>query len=196
MLRMAVAEAMCSTPEKRKVYPEAIMAVKAEGDINRTKPSHGVDCLRWTWSTVDKEALCGRSLTIIDRRDVAEDFFRQRLRGELNSPVAEWRNSGLMHRSRLGHFFGVGKYSGGESNSPGVERLDKGLMYCKRINSPSFWGGEAELLVLSKMLKTPIRVYLRNSKVRNHNKVCFTGINRKIVSTYEPKITMLTHFPA
>jgi len=70
-LRMACAEAMCSSVEKRKLYPEALMAVKAEGDINR---------------------------------------------------------------------------------------------YCKRINSPSFWGGEAELLVLSKMLKTPIRVYMRNSQ--------------------------------
>ncbi len=32
--------------------------------------------------------------------------------------------------------------------------------YCKRIQSPSFWGGESELLVLSTMLKQPIRVYL------------------------------------
>lgn len=32
--------------------------------------------------------------------------------------------------------------------------------YCKRIMSPSFWGGEPELLVLSKMLQVPIYVYL------------------------------------
>jgi hypothetical protein len=32
--------------------------------------------------------------------------------------------------------------------------------YCKRIMSPKFWGGEAELLVLSKMLQVPIYVYV------------------------------------
>ena len=32
--------------------------------------------------------------------------------------------------------------------------------YCRRILQPSFWGGEPELLVLSKMLKVPIYVYL------------------------------------
>ena len=32
--------------------------------------------------------------------------------------------------------------------------------YCKRIVAPTFWGGEPELLVLSKMLKVPIYVYL------------------------------------
>eukprot|EP00242_Pyramimonas_sp_CCMP2087_P010188 CAMPEP_0198211268 /NCGR_PEP_ID=MMETSP1445-20131203/22927_1 /TAXON_ID=36898 /ORGANISM="Pyramimonas sp., Strain CCMP2087" /LENGTH=247 /DNA_ID=CAMNT_0043885489 /DNA_START=105 /DNA_END=848 /DNA_ORIENTATION=+ len=77
-LRLACAEAMCSTGEKRQQYGEALMAVKAEGDITR---------------------------------------------------------------------------------------------YCKRIQSPSFWGGEAELLVLSKMLKTPIRVYLRNSQGPGYIKI-------------------------
>jgi hypothetical protein len=33
-------------------------------------------------------------------------------------------------------------------------------VYCKRIGSPSFWGGEAELLVLVTMLRVPIVVYL------------------------------------
>lgn len=32
--------------------------------------------------------------------------------------------------------------------------------YCKRIMAPSFWGGEPELLVLSKMLRVPLYVYL------------------------------------
>ncbi|KAK3278162.1 hypothetical protein CYMTET_13884 [Cymbomonas tetramitiformis] len=36
--------------------------------------------------------------------------------------------------------------------------------YCKRVQKPSFWGGEAELLVLSKMLKQPIGVYLPDKK--------------------------------
>ena len=31
--------------------------------------------------------------------------------------------------------------------------------YCQRLNSANFWGGEVELLVLSKMLHTPIYVY-------------------------------------
>mmetsp|Transcript_12601 Transcript_12601/g.46025 ORF Transcript_12601/g.46025 Transcript_12601/m.46025 type:complete len:282 (+) Transcript_12601:122-967(+) len=33
--------------------------------------------------------------------------------------------------------------------------------YCQRLIRPSFWGGEAELLVLSRLLKTPISVYIR-----------------------------------
>lgn len=37
--------------------------------------------------------------------------------------------------------------------------------HARRIVSPSFWGGEAELLVLSKLLKTPIQVYLPESQV-------------------------------
>lgn len=32
--------------------------------------------------------------------------------------------------------------------------------YCRRILAPTFWGGEPELLVLSKMLRVPIYVYL------------------------------------
>jgi len=32
--------------------------------------------------------------------------------------------------------------------------------YCKRVQSPGFWGGESELLVLSMMLRQPICVYL------------------------------------
>jgi hypothetical protein len=36
--------------------------------------------------------------------------------------------------------------------------------YCKRILSPTFWGGEPELLVLSQMLKVPIFVYIPSSQ--------------------------------
>ncbi|XP_004514942.1 OVARIAN TUMOR DOMAIN-containing deubiquitinating enzyme 3 [Cicer arietinum] len=32
--------------------------------------------------------------------------------------------------------------------------------YCKRISRPDFWGGESELLVLSKLCKQPIIVYI------------------------------------
>ncbi len=31
--------------------------------------------------------------------------------------------------------------------------------YCTKLQSANFWGGEVELLVLSKMLHTPIYVY-------------------------------------
>ena len=34
--------------------------------------------------------------------------------------------------------------------------------YCKRIGNQGFWGGEAELLILSKMLKASINVYIKN----------------------------------
>ena len=35
--------------------------------------------------------------------------------------------------------------------------------YCRRIQHPGFWGGEAELLILVTMLKTPVTVFLPNS---------------------------------
>lgn len=35
------------------------------------------------------------------------------------------------------------------------------LRYCTRLQSPSFWGGEVEILILSKMLKAPIFVFQR-----------------------------------
>lgn len=33
--------------------------------------------------------------------------------------------------------------------------------YCTRLDSPSFWGGEVEILILSKMLRVPIHVMQR-----------------------------------
>lgn len=36
--------------------------------------------------------------------------------------------------------------------------------YCKRLASPTFWGGEPEMMVLSDMLKVPIFVYLSESE--------------------------------
>lgn len=36
--------------------------------------------------------------------------------------------------------------------------------YCRRIMAPTFWGGEPELLVLSKMLEVPIYVYLSSEE--------------------------------
>lgn len=33
--------------------------------------------------------------------------------------------------------------------------------YCTRLQAPSFWGGEVEILILSKMLKAPIYVFQR-----------------------------------
>lgn len=41
-----------------------------------------------------------------------------------------------------------------------IENFDGGKnKYCVRLNRPDFWGGEVEILVLSKMLHTPIYVY-------------------------------------
>lgn len=39
--------------------------------------------------------------------------------------------------------------------------------YCKRLLSPSFWGGEPELLVLADILKRPIIVYIPAAKVKS-----------------------------
>ncbi|CAI5526829.1 unnamed protein product, partial [Closterium sp. Naga37s-1] len=38
--------------------------------------------------------------------------------------------------------------------------------YCQRITRPDFWGGESELLVLSRMCSQPIIVYIPESKAR------------------------------
>eukprot|EP00959_Pyramimonas_sp_CCMP1952_P005001 104787-Pyramimonas_sp.AAC.2 len=50
---------------------------------------------------------------------------RKELVGELNSPVVEWLNRGLMDNPQLGHFFGVRKYLRGEMNS--LQWLKQGL---------------------------------------------------------------------
>ena len=49
--------------------------------------------------------------------------------------------------------------------------------YCKKIMSPSFWGGEPELLVLSKMLKVPIYVYIAEGGGSTYNPIYKFGEN-------------------
>lgn len=47
--------------------------------------------------------------------------------------------------------------------------------YCRRILEPTFWGGEPELLVLSRLIRRPIKVYLHASQAKNasgHGFVC------------------------
>jgi hypothetical protein len=39
--------------------------------------------------------------------------------------------------------------------------------YCRRIQSQDFWGGETELLVLTKLIKRPIMVYLPAHMAKN-----------------------------
>ncbi len=45
-----------------------------------------------------------------------------------------------------------------------LESEDTLKNYCRRIQSPTFWGGEPEMIVLSEMLKVPIFVYLSDSE--------------------------------
>eukprot|EP00959_Pyramimonas_sp_CCMP1952_P301854 6315955-Pyramimonas_sp.AAC.1 len=59
---------------------------------------------------------------------------RNDLGGELNSPVVDWLNRGLMDNSQLWHFFGANNDLGGELNSPVVEWVKKGSM---SASSPS-----------------------------------------------------------
>lgn len=41
-----------------------------------------------------------------------------------------------------------------------INRYDEPLpKYCKRLKNPEFWGGEPELVVLSKLLKVPVYIY-------------------------------------
>lgn len=56
-----------------------------------------------------------------------------------------------------------------------IEAEDSLPSYCRRVLQPTFWGGEAELLVLSQMLKVPIFVYLSNSGKGVHG---FTPIQK------------------
>eukprot|EP00976_Prorocentrum_cordatum_P087656 1187000-Prorocentrum_minimum.AAC.1 len=61
----------------------------------------------------------------------SSENFRMRpqiIRGELNSPVAEWRLKGLTDSCHLRRFFGALEYLGGEPNSSVVEWLNKGAM--------------------------------------------------------------------
>ena len=37
--------------------------------------------------------------------------------------------------------------------------------YCQRVQKPSFWGGESELYVISRMLRTPIHIYRTSAEV-------------------------------
>ncbi|KAM2468114.1 hypothetical protein FF1_009827 [Malus domestica] len=42
--------------------------------------------------------------------------------------------------------------------------------YCQRINRPDFWGGESELLVLSKLCGQPITVYIPEHEHTNRGR--------------------------
>lgn len=53
----------------------------------------------------------------------------------------------------------------------GVPALPCVRSYCKRILSPTFWGGEPELLVLSQMLKVPIFVYIPGKEAGRYGAV-------------------------
>eukprot|EP00873_Tetraselmis_striata_P023347 jgi/Tetstr1/443611/TSEL_031610.t1 len=50
-----------------------------------------------------------------------------------------------------------------------VQAEDNLPRYCQRLESPSFWGGEPELLVLSKMLKVPLVVYMPEDEMNAGN---------------------------
>ena len=39
--------------------------------------------------------------------------------------------------------------------------------YCRRIQKEDFWGGETELLVLAKLIRRPIMVYLPAHMAKN-----------------------------
>jgi hypothetical protein len=50
--------------------------------------------------------------------------------------------------------------------------------YCKRLASPTFWGGEPEMMVLSDMLKVPIFVYLSDAEYGGGGSGSFTVIQK------------------
>jgi hypothetical protein len=51
--------------------------------------------------------------------------------------------------------------------------------YCRRILDPKFWGGEPELLVLSRLIRRSIKVYIPASQARNA-----TGSGFVCIQTY------------
>eukprot|EP00250_Pteridium_aquilinum_P011398 c20038_g1_i2 orf=187-870(+) len=54
--------------------------------------------------------------------------------------------------------------------------IDESLKrYCERIRYPGFWGGESELLVLSRMYKQPIIVYIPEHETKRSGSLWGTG---------------------
>jgi hypothetical protein len=51
--------------------------------------------------------------------------------------------------------------------------------YCKRILEPSFWGGEPELLVISRLIRRPVKVYIHAAQAKNA-----TGAGFVCIQTY------------
>lgn len=59
--------------------------------------------------------------------------------------------------------------------------IDPSCRYCTRLQAPSFWGGEVEILILSKMLKSPIYVFQKAEEAgRSVSSACdHEEINRR-----------------
>jgi len=55
--------------------------------------------------------------------------------------------------------------------------------YCKRLQSPTFWGGSAELLVLTALLRTPVTVYLQPSNVLGYRPLITFGQQFELTKT-------------
>ena len=48
--------------------------------------------------------------------------------------------------------------------------------YCRRILDPSFWGGEPELLVIARLIRRPIKVFIHASQAKNAQGSGFVSI--------------------
>ena len=52
--------------------------------------------------------------------------------------------------------------------------------YCTRLESPSFWGGEVEILILSKMLRVPIHVMQKAQEVGRCDTLAYWQLRRHL----------------
>lgn len=170
-LRLAVAEALCRTAARRNEFAPAVYAVEAEdkmqkwvgdsaGGVSRLRSP--VEAVRMGSGTIRPSHHRGEGggrcsaaackapgqLTVCQPR-------RKRPAARPSSGAAATAPSHhqplalCARRSRLA-----------AHGAPCLHPPPPPRSYCRRILSPTFWGGEPELLVLSQMLRVPILVYI------------------------------------
>ena len=68
--------------------------------------------------------------------------------------------------------------------------------YCTRLESPAFWGGEVEILVLSKMLRMPIHVMQRALDVGRCATFCSHQADAQAMARHPPEVEVYAALPS
>lgn len=129
-LRGAVTEALCRSDKRRGQFAEALTSIQTEDNL---KQCAGLG----VWSGGHGRAASRRSLRCwkpcqTPRERVSSARCRAAVWRAMKQPSTRWT----------------------------LAAPPASFSYCERLQDPAFWGGEPELLVLSKMLKLPIYVYV------------------------------------